>query len=82
MVEVRTGQGLKPLYRGAHPTGTNEAVAAEARDILQRARGLEGERKRHNAESMRYKWKKEWEEGGEALNDLRRFLADSSSNSE
>jgi hypothetical protein len=31
---------------------------------------------------MRYKWKKEWEEGGEALSDLRRFLADSSSNSE
>ncbi|KAF8518320.1 UDP-Glycosyltransferase/glycogen phosphorylase [Gautieria morchelliformis] len=82
MVEVRTGPGLKPLYRGVHPTGTNEAVAAEARSILQKARGPEGERKRRNAESMRYKWKKEWEEGGEALSNLRRFLADSSSNSE
>ncbi|KAF8459776.1 UDP-Glycosyltransferase/glycogen phosphorylase [Gautieria morchelliformis] len=82
MVEVRTGHGLKPLYRGVHPTGTNEAVAAEARNILQKARGPEGEQKRRNAESMRYKWKKEWKEGGEALSDLRRFLADSSSNSE
>ncbi|KAF8490483.1 hypothetical protein JB92DRAFT_3008885, partial [Gautieria morchelliformis] len=62
MVEVRTGPGLKPLYRVA--------------------RGPEGKRKRRNAESMRYKWKKEWDEGGEALNDLRGFLADSSSNSE
>ncbi|KAF8519861.1 hypothetical protein JB92DRAFT_2897379 [Gautieria morchelliformis] len=76
MLEVRTGQGLKPLYRGAHPTGTIEAVTAEARDILQKARGPEGERKRRNAESIRYKWKQDWEEGGDALNSLRKLLTD------
>ncbi|KAF8509037.1 hypothetical protein JB92DRAFT_3188895, partial [Gautieria morchelliformis] len=52
MLEVRTGHGLKPLYRGVHPTGTIEAVTAEAHDILQRAHGHEGERKRRNAESI------------------------------
>ncbi|KAF8515657.1 hypothetical protein JB92DRAFT_2829592 [Gautieria morchelliformis] len=52
MLEVRMGHGLKPLYRGVHPTGTIEAVTAEAHDILQRARGPEGERKRRNAESI------------------------------
>ena len=76
MVEVRTGLGLKPLYRGACPTGTVEAVAAEARSILQKARGSDGERKRRNAESLRDKWRGEWEEGGDALKDLRQFLTD------
>lgn len=76
MIEVRTGLGLKPLYRGARPTGTIEAVTAEARDVLQRARGPEGERKRRNAEAIRYNWKNVWEEGGDALKDLRRMLTD------
>jgi hypothetical protein len=76
LVEVRTGTGLKPLYRGVKPTGTVEAVASEARTILQKARGAEGMRKRRNAESLRDKWKKEWEEGGDALKNLRVFLAD------
>ena len=79
MVEVRTGPGLKPLHRGVQPTGTIEAVTAEARSVLGRARGPEGERKRRNAEAMRYKWKNEWEEGGDALNNLRRFLTDNCS---
>ncbi|KAF8466825.1 hypothetical protein JB92DRAFT_2637196, partial [Gautieria morchelliformis] len=48
MVEVRTGPGLKRLYRMVHPAGTNEAIAAVARNILQKARGPEGERKRRN----------------------------------
>lgn len=76
LVEVRTGPGLQPLYRGVQPTGTIEAIAAEARSTLQKARGADGERKRRNAESVRDKWKDEWEEGGDALNNLRQFLAD------
>ena len=76
MVEVRTGLGLKPLYRGVRPTGTVETVAAEARSILQKARGSDGERKRQNAESLRDKWRGEWEEDGDALKNLRKFLAD------
>ena len=74
MVEVRTGLGLKPLYRGVHPTGTAEAVKAEARSILQKAQGADGERKRRNAESLRDKWREAWEEGGDALKNLREFL--------
>ena len=80
MVEIRTGEeGLKPLYRGVTPTGTEEAVAAEARTIIRSARGSEGEKKRQNAELIKDKWRKEWEEGGDALTDLRRLLTDCSS---
>ena len=74
LTEVRTGVGLKPLHRGVQPTGTIEAVTAEARSVLQMARGPEGERKRRNAESMQDEWKKEWQEGGDALKNLRKFL--------
>jgi hypothetical protein len=77
MVEIRTGKhGLKPLYRGVQPTGTDEAIAAEVRRTLQNTRGSEGERKRRNAESIRDKWRESWEEGGDALRDLRRLLTD------
>ena len=79
MVEIRTGEeGLRPLYRGVTPTGTEEAVAAEARTIIRNARGSEGEKKRKNAEFIKDKWRKEWEEGGDALTDLRRLLTDCS----
>lgn len=74
LVEVRTGLGLKPLYRGLHPSGTVAAIASEVRSTLQKARGKEGERKRRHAESVRDKWKGEWQEGGEALKNLRNFL--------
>ena len=77
--EVRTGPGLRPLHRGVRPTGTIEAITAEARNVLERARGPEGERKRRNAQAMRHKWKKEWEEGGDALINLRKFLTDNCS---
>ena len=80
MVEIRTGEeGLKPLYRGVKPTGTDEAVAAEARTIIRNTRGSEGEKKRENAELIKDKWRKEWEEGGDALTDLKRLLTDCSS---
>ena len=74
MTEIRTGLGLKPLHRGVQPTGTIEAVRAEARSVLQKARGPEGERKRQNAVLMRDEWKKEWQEGGDALKNLRNML--------
>ena len=65
MVEIRTGEdGLKPLYRGVTPTGTDSAVATEVRTIIRNARGSEGKKKRRNAELIKDKWRKEWEEGG------------------
>ena len=74
LTEVRTGLGLKPLHRGVQPTGTIEAITAELHSVLQMAWGAEGERKRRNAESMRYQWKKEWQKGGDALKNLSNFL--------
>ncbi|KAF8583172.1 glycosyltransferase family 1 protein [Ramaria rubella] len=76
LIEGRTGHGLKPLHRGVTPKGTIEAVAAEARDIIRRALGPEGARKRKNAEKLRDDMRKEWEEGGNALKNLREFLDD------
>ena len=77
LVEIRSGEeGLKPLYRGVTPAGTEEAVAAEARTIIRNARGSEGAKKRQNAELIKDRWRKEWEEGGDALMDLRRLLTD------
>jgi len=54
------------------------AVASEARRVLQSARGKEGERKRRNAEMIRDKLKKGWEEDGEELVNFRRLLRDTS----
>ena len=76
LTELRTGLGLKPLHRGVQPTGTIEAITAELRSVLQMAWGPEGERKRRNAHSMRDEWKKEWQEGGDALKNLRNFLSE------
>ena len=79
LIQVRTGEsGLKPLYRGVQPTGTLDAIVSEARAVLQSARGDEGKRKRRNAEVMRDKLKKAWEEDGEGLVSFRRFLRDTS----
>ena len=80
LIEIRSGEeGLKPLYRGVTPTGTEEAVAAEARTVFRNARGPEGEKKRQNAELIKDKLRKEWEEGGDALSDWRRLLTDCTS---
>lgn len=77
LIQVRTGEsGLRPLYRGVQPTGTLDAVASEARHVLQSARGEEGEKKRRNAEVIRNNLKQAWEEDGEGLTDLRRLLRD------
>jgi hypothetical protein len=58
------------------PTGTLDAVASEAKHVLQSARGEEGARKRRNAEVLRDNLKKAWEEEG--LVNLRRLLRDAS----
>ena len=47
LLEVRTGPGLKPIYRtGYTPKGTVEAVKAEVREVLQKAFGEDGAKKR------------------------------------
>jgi hypothetical protein len=75
LIEVRTSEvGRRPMYRGTQAKGTPEAVIAEAKKVLKMVRGAEGARKRRNAEAMRDKLRMAWEEGGEALEDMRRVL--------
>jgi len=78
LIQVRTGiEGLKCLYRGGiSPIGTCEAVAAEARDILARMKGNEGDRMRRNSEAIRDKLSLCWKDAGDSLDDFRRLLRD------
>jgi len=76
LLQVRAGQwGLKPLFRGVQPIGTLEAVEAEAREVLQAAKGSDGEKKRRNARIIKDKMRLAWEEGGDALRQLEKFLS-------
>ncbi|KAI9066602.1 glycosyltransferase family 1 protein [Trametes sanguinea] len=81
LLEVRTGLGLKPLYRtGKAPTGTLDAIKAEARDVLKRAFGEEGAVKRARALKLREAVLAEWEEpagenqGGASRRDFEAFV--------
>lgn len=75
---MRTGiEGLKRLHCDGSPlVGTCESVAAEARDMLQRMRGSEGDRKRRNAEVVRDKLSRAWTNTGDGLEDFKRLLRD------
>jgi len=65
LVEVRTGLGLRPLHRGVRPTGTDKAVAAEMRHLLEHlVCGDEWQRKRRNAQAGRDKFDGHWYKGG------------------
>ncbi|KIJ28937.1 glycosyltransferase family 1 protein [Sphaerobolus stellatus SS14] len=75
LTEARTGEaGLKALKRGVQPTGTIQAVEREAREVLEKARSVDGEIKRKNAHAIKDRMKEAWEENGEALTELRRLL--------
>jgi len=78
LIQVRTGvEGLKRLHRGGSPpVGTCESVAAEARDVLQRMKGSEGDRKRRNAAVVREKLSRAWKNGGDGLQEFKRLLRD------
>ncbi|GJE92137.1 glycosyltransferase family 1 protein [Phanerochaete sordida] len=68
LLEVRNGPwGLKPIYRtGVTPTGTLDAVRAEASTVLEKAFGKDGARKRVNVQKLRDAALELWKEGGEA----------------
>ncbi|KIM38975.1 glycosyltransferase family 1 protein [Hebeloma cylindrosporum] len=76
LVEIRTGpDGSQPLLRnGRAPKGTPEAVGKEFREVIDACRGEEGKELRRNAEEMKRKFEKAWEEGGEAKQALSAFL--------
>ena len=75
LLEVRNGNGLKKIYRtGYTPVGTVDAVREEARDVLSRAFGEDGKKKRERLEQLRAAMAREWEEGGASRANMARFL--------
>ncbi len=71
LMEVRSGLGLKPLYRnGKTPVGTIEALKEEARDTLSKAFGEDGAQKRAKLLELRQAILAEHEDEGLAKRDL------------
>ena len=75
LIEVRTGNGLKPAYRtGKAPTATVDAVRDEARWVLTLAFGEDGARKRDNIQKLRESISLLWDEDGMSRRELENFL--------
>ncbi|KAJ3487414.1 hypothetical protein NLI96_g3561 [Meripilus lineatus] len=65
LYEVRTGLGLKPIFRnGKTPVGTIEAVREEAARVLEDAFLGHGQRKRENLKKLREAVMGSWSDGG------------------
>ena len=78
LLEVRTGQGLKPIYRtGKAPIGTLDAVREEAHCVFEQAFGEDGERKRARIQGLQESFADAWKEEGPADLALQRFLESS-----
>ena len=75
LLEVRSGDGLKPIYRtGYTPKGTIDAIKAEVREVLQKAFGEDGARKRQKLAEITTAVNSQWAEGGASRRDIIRFL--------
>ena len=75
LFQVRSGEGLKPIYRnGLTPSGSREAVGIEVRKTIDLCRSDKGQETRSNAEKLKVKFAREWEEDGFARQEIRKFL--------
>ena len=75
LFESRTGDGLKPIYRtGYTPKGTIEAIKAEVREVLQKAFGEDGKKRRERLGVLQKAVNGEWEEGGTSRTEATAFL--------
>ena len=75
LLEVRTGNGLKTIYRtGITPAGTPDAIRAEVRSVLDAAFGEDGATKRENVRKLKDKIHAAWDKGGPAETEMVRFL--------
>ena len=75
LFQVRSGKGLKPIHRnGITPAGTREAVGIEVRQTVDLCRSEKGREIRSNAEKLKVKFAKAWEEDGAARQEIRKFL--------
>lgn len=64
LINTRTGVNVgKPTARGVMCEGTDEALRKEMKDVFERMRGEEGERKRRNMLGLREKYRKSRESG-------------------
>ncbi|KAI0323428.1 UDP-Glycosyltransferase/glycogen phosphorylase [Cubamyces sp. BRFM 1775] len=76
LLEVRNGTGLGTIYRTRKtPNGTIAAVKSEVLDVLARAFGSDGDKKRVRLSELKSKLQRAWEQDGEAWQDLVGFLA-------
>jgi hypothetical protein len=62
------------LRNGLAAQGTREAVGKEIRQVIDACRGEQGAELRRNAEEMKWKFEKAWEDDGEAKRELNAFL--------
>jgi len=75
LFQVRTGEGLKTIHRnGLTPDGTREAVGLEIRQTIDLCRSEKGQELRRNAEKLKAKFAKAWDEDGAARQEMRKFL--------
>jgi hypothetical protein len=76
LFQVRTGEkGLEPLARnGFAAEGTREAVGVEIRHTIDLCRSKKGQVMRSNAEQLKLKFAKAWEEDGTARQEIRKFI--------
>ena len=76
LFQVRSGEaGLKPLHRnGITPAGTREAVGIELRQTIDLCRSEKGQEIRSNAEKLKVKFAKAWDEDGAARQEILKFL--------
>lgn len=75
LMEIRTASGLKPIHRtGKAPLGTLDAIRNEARDVLDKAFGEDGARKRENVVKLKEQIDAAWSPGGFADIDMKRLL--------
>lgn len=75
LIEVRHGEGAGKIYRnGRVPVATVDAVKSEMRDILERAYGEEGARKRANILNLRKTLQAAWSENGVARREVEALL--------
>lgn len=70
---MRTGPGLRPIHRLKDwaPTGTLEAVRREVTEVLAKARGLDGDKKRENAQRFQLALEKSWVKSGESWKEVK-----------
>ncbi|KAH9833566.1 uncharacterized protein C8Q71DRAFT_860354 [Rhodofomes roseus] len=76
LFQVRSGPGLQPAYRlGKAPEGTLEAFSAEAQQVLSKAFGEDGQRRRANAQRLKQRIMQAWGENGSSQKAIEDFLA-------